>query len=75
MAALCRPCVWVRGREVWAVCPGATVPTAKAWVLGVRPKLFLLNWIMKPSSGCCVLLVKASWYTAHARQGCQVAWP
>ena len=62
MAGFC-----VSARLVRDVCPGEMLPTARVCVLGARPKLFLLNWIMKPSSGCCVPLLKASWYTARQR--------
>ncbi len=36
-----------------ALPPGAMVPSGTAVAPGARPKAFLLNWIMKPSTGAC----------------------
>ena len=47
---------------------GPKTPTGTAWLAGARPKVFLLNWIMKPSSGCAVSFWNRSWYTVSHRE-------
>ncbi len=52
---------------------GASGPMGTFWDAGDSPKVFLLNWIMKPSRVWAVSFWKRSWYTAHIRSAFSIA--
>lgn len=56
---------WVTGSRLVCEEPGASGLRGITWEAGEKPKLFLLNWIMKPSSNCPEALWNCSSYTAN----------